>query len=245
MPDRSPFSDARVVLFDVGNTLLDASTLRNIALREAAEYLYQRGLVADPEMFCKAYTKVDRTIEGPSVNHLYSGLEIARRAWVATGLRQTPRSLGAFLAVYRQSVRRGIRRKGNLIRLFRSLHDRGYRIGVLSDGTAVEQMEQLFRLGLIEYVDALVTSEEVGVEKPHPRIYEEALSRLHAKPNETVMVGDDIWRDIAGAQKLGLLAILVTEYSEQGGRCRSVRPDATIETVLELAKMFIEDRHDR
>lgn len=57
----------------------------------------------------------------------------------------------------------------------------------------------------------VVTSEEVGVEKPHPKIFREVFRRLGKKPSECLMVGDDLRADIAPMKKLGGRAILVKD----------------------------------
>lgn len=79
-----------------------------------------------------------------------------------------------------------------------------YRIGVVTNNRQAEQEEKLRHLGMWHYVDALVTSEEVGQPKPAPRIFEVALARLGAQPAETVMVGDNWQADVVGALAVGI-----------------------------------------
>jgi len=51
--------------------------------------------------------------------------------------------------------------------------------------------EHLARLGLDRYFDAVVTSAEAGVAKPHPRIFRTALDRLGVEPTRALHVGDE------------------------------------------------------
>jgi len=67
----------------------------------------------------------------------------------------------------------------------------------------------LIRLGIHHFFDEVVTSEEVGVEKPDQRIFREALNRMDCKPEDSVMVGDKFKEDILGAVNAGMSAILV------------------------------------
>jgi HAD superfamily hydrolase (TIGR01549 family) len=58
-------------------------------------------------------------------------------------------------------------------------------------------------------VDAIVDSRTHGRVKPHPTIFQAALTLLGVEPRETVMVGDSIEEDIEGARALGMRAILI------------------------------------
>jgi putative hydrolase of the HAD superfamily len=56
-------------------------------------------------------------------------------------------------------------------------------------------------------VDVLIASEEAGVSKPDPRIFEIALERLEATADRAVMVGDSWANDILGARAAGIRAV--------------------------------------
>ena len=81
------------------------------------------------------------------------------------------------------------------------------RIAIVTNNLLDEQQEKLAFCGLASHVDALVASEDVGVAKPDPRIFEIALERVGASPAEAVMVGDSWANDVAGAHALGIRAI--------------------------------------
>jgi putative hydrolase of the HAD superfamily len=63
--------------------------------------------------------------------------------------------------------------------------------------------EQLELAGLSPFLTAVVSSAEVGVEKPDPRVFTEALRRLGVRPDRTLHIGDDA-ADQAGAAAAGL-----------------------------------------
>ena len=62
----------------------------------------------------------------------------------------------------------------------------------------------LARLGLEQYFDAVVTSQDLGVSKPDPLAFREAMRRTSVDSGEAVMVGNDLDRDVQPAQALGL-----------------------------------------
>jgi HAD superfamily hydrolase (TIGR01549 family) len=79
-----------------------------------------------------------------------------------------------------------------------------YRIGIITNNRTAEQADKLRFLGMTELVDALITSEDVGVPKPDPRIFRAALQQLGAQPEETVLVGDNWVADVLGARAVGI-----------------------------------------
>ena len=80
----------------------------------------------------------------------------------------------------------------------------------VTDMQARVQAQKLRQFGITNYVDYLVTSEEVGCEKPNETIFLRAIEKLHATPDTVAMVGDNIKKDILGSQKLGIAAWQVT-----------------------------------
>jgi HAD superfamily hydrolase (TIGR01509 family) len=85
-----------------------------------------------------------------------------------------------------------------------------YRLGVISNTVGsgdAELAEALERAGIRELIDALVTSRDFGKAKPDPAIYAEGARRLGVPLDETVMVGDRLDTDIAGALKAGIPGI--------------------------------------
>src|SRR5438309_9878562 len=69
--------------------------------------------------------------------------------------------------------------------------------------------EQLDHFGIAAHLDSVTFSAEIGWRKPSPRIFEAALGALGERADTTVMIGDSVDDDIAGARAAGLLAVRV------------------------------------
>ena len=65
------------------------------------------------------------------------------------------------------------------------------------------------QFGIDKYFKLIVTSEEEGIEKPNPIIFERALKRLNLEAKTVVHVGDSLISDYHGAENAGLKAILI------------------------------------
>lgn len=64
-----------------------------------------------------------------------------------------------------------------------------------------------FHIG--EYFQFIMTSAEVGIEKPNPQIFTKALSRTTFQPNEILFVGDSVISDYHGSQAVGMKPLLI------------------------------------
>jgi len=69
--------------------------------------------------------------------------------------------------------------------------------------------EEIERLGLSEYVDVLVFCTDVGWRKPAKQIFEFALEKLQALPQDCIFVGDHPGWDLTGPRAVGIEAILI------------------------------------
>ena len=83
----------------------------------------------------------------------------------------------------------------------------GLAVGVGTNMTADYQFAKLDRLGLLERLDFLVTSEEAGAEKPDKRLYDLCAEKAGCAPGECAFVGDSLKGDALGARNAGMRAV--------------------------------------
>lgn len=112
------------------------------------------------------------------------------------------------------------------------LRDRGLKVGLISNWD--RRLGGLFEgLGLMHLVDTVVSSADVGLRKPDPRIFELALERLDVAPAQSVHVGDHYYADMVGAGSVGMVPVLIDRH----GGDRQVRV-AFIRTLEELDEVL-------
>ncbi|KPL25329.1 MAG: hypothetical protein AMJ75_01190 [Phycisphaerae bacterium SM1_79] len=107
-----------------------------------------------------------------------------------------------------------------------------HRLALLTNGAPDLQREKLDGSGLEPYFDAVVISGDVGFGKPARKIFEIVLNKLDTQPNTTVIVGDSLHRDIAGAREVGLKAIWLNRDNKD--RDNGVQPDYEINNLYQL-----------
>ncbi|WP_201981178.1 HAD family hydrolase [Hymenobacter rubidus] len=194
------------VLFDLDDTLFDHIATARASLRTSAAPLpfFQ---TVDFESFYQLYSELLEEYHVLLMAGRYSYEEARRRrferllapywpAATASEIDDFVRANHTHYPLMRQPV-------AGAVALLHALKPH-YRIGVVTNNRTAEQEDKLRFLGMTDLVDALVTSEEVGVPKPSPRIFEVALERLQARAEETVLVGDNWQADVLGALAVGI-----------------------------------------
>ena len=94
--------------------------------------------------------------------------------------------------------------------VLQQLRAHGHRLGVITNGFKDMQRPRIANAGLLHYFDDIVISDEVGLTKPDPGIFELAMKRLQVDDKSTVFyVGDNPVDDIQGAGDFGLKTIWI------------------------------------
>ncbi len=104
-----------------------------------------------------------------------------------------------------------------------------YSLHIITNGFEEVQHRKLASSRLEPYFKNVVTSENVGVKKPDPRIFHYALQMAEARAEESIMIGDNYEADIQGALNVGMRAILC-EFNGELPR----EDVTTVKSLLEL-----------
>lgn len=122
----------------------------------------------------------------------------------------------------------------------KKLETDGYRLGLISNAGDDQDVQQLaHRFDIAQYFDFILTSAACSYRKPHPRIFELALSNWYFLPSEAVMVGDNLDADIRGAKSAGLYGIWLSRRAGPlNGDPLPVQPDARLSTLSELPALL-------
>ena len=125
------------------------------------------------------------------------------------------------------------------------LKKKGYKLGIITN--TVTSREEHVRIALRKidvekYFDVIITSVDVGHEKPDERIFMTALRKLKVKPKDAVMVGNRISADIVGGNRMGMKTILFKwnkRYTEKITSSEE-QPTRTINSLRELLLVLQE-----
>lgn len=108
-----------------------------------------------------------------------------------------------------------------------------YEMFILSNGFVELQSKKMATTGLTKYFKRVILSEEIGVNKPAPELFEYALRVAGADRNSTLMIGDAFESDILGAANAGLDQMFLNRRGEKN---LSFRPTFEITELCEIRK---------
>lgn len=195
-------NNERVVFFDVDGTLLDTSAFAETARKAAIGLMVDNGLPLDKD---EAYGVLKTIIREKGSNY---GKHFNVLTQVVLG-HEDPMLVALGMITYHNVKFALLRPFADTIDTLIYLKGQGYRLAVISNGIAIKQWEKLVRLNVYSFFDEVITSEEVGKEKPNKLIYDVALRKMNGNPEKSVMVGNKFKEDALGAVNAGLSAILV------------------------------------
>ena len=88
----------------------------------------------------------------------------------------------------------------NLLSTISRLSHEGYKIACCSNSIRKTVLTVLAKLGLIEFMDLIISNEDVSNSKPHPEMYWQAISKMGCLPEETLIVEDSPYGLLAAAR---------------------------------------------
>lgn len=110
---------------------------------------------------------------------------------------------------------------------------RDHRLALVTNGAPDVQREKLAGTTLAQRFGAIVISAELGIAKPDPRIFEHALRAIGAPREGSVMIGDSLSRDVAGARGAGLRSIWI-DRGEGTPKPDDAVPDARVTALSQI-----------
>ena len=118
-----------------------------------------------------------------------------------------------------------------------ALKAKNYKLGIIAN-QPLGSVERLTRYGLIDCLDAVFPSAEVGIDKPDPNLYTYALQAIGCSANKAVMVGDRPDNDIEPAASVGMHTVRILRGFFRDREDVNVKPDYTITSLMQLNEIF-------
>ena len=210
----------KAVFFDIDNTLYDSTLQVEMVRRNAIKAMIEAGLEIDEEAGLKALKEIVR-VKGSNYDHQFNDL------LEEFGYDNTPRIIAAGILAYHNTKAAYLVPFPDTVSVLLKLRERGYKIGVITEGLAVKQWEKLISLGLQHFFHAVLISEEVRKQKPDVEMFSIAAQRIGCTPKEAAMVGDRLDKDIGGAKRSGMttIEILKGKYASEKPASQEEEPD--------------------
>ena len=215
------------VLLDYGHTLIYFDERPHSALLGAYEKInrlladtLEREVPAAQVMIEKVSQAVDAEIQRDYAAGREEEVEIAAIYDVALrgiGLALEPAVIERVMELEQEGWLNSVHIGPDVVSTLEALQAQGLRLGLVSNAAYLPRLmkAQLAALGLARYFAGITFSSEIGVRKPHPAIYQDALVKVGVEPARTLFVGDRVREDVQGPKSLGMRAVLTREWRQE------------------------------
>lgn len=232
------------IIFDVNGTLSDIHTneWHDDVYRVISNLLSYQGIALDPNVIKDMYFRIMKE-QRDACGERHPEFDVTgifreivtrhssefTRSLPAGKIEQLPRLLAE---THRAASRFRLQLYSGVLETIRQLHPH-YHLAIVSDAQTAYAIPELNAVGLSGYFDPIIVSGDFGYRKPSHDLFKAALSGMQLDPSEVVFVGNDMYRDVHGAQKVGMKAVFFR--SNQGVPDKEgVTPDYVIDRFPEL-----------
>lgn len=189
----------KAVVFDLDDTLYMENEFVEYGLKNAAnvaETVY--GIVNANEKIRSLYQE--------------SKVNVFDRLVNAETIKDKEIAVAGLVKAYRNCEPKNLHCNPGVLDLLKTLKKKGVRTGIITDGFADVQKSKIKALGIQEYIDKIVITDELGgvqCRKPNPIGFEKMLKMLDVKPQEMVYIGDNPNKDFAIKKYLPIITARV------------------------------------
>jgi len=167
----------KLIIFDLDGVLVDAKKIHYNTLNQALSEIDSKYIISEAEHLSlydglKTNQKLDLLTKNKNLNKEYHN-----QIW-NTKQKLTIEAISK------------LEKDIKLINLFINLRNKGYKLACCSNSIRRSVLVMLSKIGLIEYMDLILSNEDVKNAKPHPEIYWKAMSMMDVLPEQTLIVED-------------------------------------------------------
>ena len=217
----------RAIFFDIDDTLYSTSEFAEEARSTAIDAMIAAGLHCQKEEIREELEEVTSEFGSNYESHFDRLLlRLPRRHY--KGLNPAIIVAAGVMAYHETKVRRlaSYEDAFEVLRLL-SMHT-DLILGIITEGMEVKQAEKLVRMRVNQFISpgAIFISNQVGISKPNPKLYQRACSDLNLKPAETMYVGDNPLHDIDPPNQIGMITVRMRrggKYYDSEGKTKPTR----------------------
>jgi putative hydrolase of the HAD superfamily len=239
----------KVVAFDLDDTLFNATDLSWEARISGLKAMISKGLNIELKKASLILNEIVKEYGSNNSNHYNIFIRRINRfepqIEFISSSKKNMYVTTAVMAYHEQKIKM-IEPFEDVVPCLREIKSMGIKTAIISDGIPIKQYEKILRLGIDEFVDLIVISDEIGVRKPNPKLFEYCLKKFGISGEESIYVGDNPVKDLIPARMNGMFSV----YIHRGGKYDSLttgekiltelRPDYEINTLKNFKEIIKE-----
>lgn len=239
----------KVIAFDLDDTLYNATELAREARISGLKAMIKKGLKIDLENAVLILNEIVKEY-GPNSSQHYDIFILRINRFEPQidfiSISQKNKYVSSAVMAYHAQKIKLIKPFEDVVPCLKQIKDLGIKTAIISDGIPIKQYEKILRLGIDNLIDLVVISDEIGIRKPNPKLFEYCLKKFGIKGEESIYVGDNLEKDLVPAHMNGMNSV----YIHRGGKYDSFAtgdktlnskiPKFEVNSLLELKKIILE-----
>jgi len=233
----------KLIGFDLDDCLFDSTDLSERARIKGIDAMISLGLKIDREKAIKVIGEIVDEFGSNSSKHYNYFIRRLNQMegnieYISYNTRY--KYIAAAVMAYHQEKVNSIRLYDDVKKCLVRLKNLSIKTAIITDGIPIKQYEKILRLKIDELIGLIIISDEIGIKKPNPELFNYWLKKFGVKGKETIYIGDRIDKDIVPAN----LNKIHTVYLHRGGKYDlthvdlkirgSLKPDYEISNLNEL-----------
>jgi putative hydrolase of the HAD superfamily len=231
----------RAILFDVDDTLYSTTHFAALARQRAVEAMVRQGIRLPVG---EVRRELDEVIAEFTSN--YGGhfdkllLRLPERCWA--GVNRALLIAAGVMAYH--ATKAELKPFPDVPPFLRRVHEHGeIMLGIITHGLEIKQAEKLLLLRLLQWINpsAIFISDQVGISKPNPKLYQRACAALGLDPREAMYIGDNPAHDIDPVNSLGMISVRIHRDNRFEGLTGKTAPRFEIRSFEDLVPILSEE----
>jgi putative hydrolase of the HAD superfamily len=197
----------KAIFFDIDDTLYSTSEFTELARGMAVDAMIKAGLSVERTVLLEELDEVIAEFAANYEHHFDKLLlRIPKRFYRGTNPAVI---VAAGVIAYHDYKTRRLAPYEDAVEVLRLLSKTDVVRGIITEGLEVKQAEKLVRMRIHPYLspNSIFISNQIGISKPNPKIYQRACSDLNLRPAETMYVGDNPLHDIDPPNEIGMITV--------------------------------------
>lgn len=190
----------KLIVFDLDGVIADTKEMHYEALNLALKEIDDKYVISFEEHLKK-----------------FDGLKTSKKLSILTSERGLPKELYKKINDRKQELTinlfSNLKKNDRMIDILKSLRDDGYTIGCCTNCIARTAYTALASVGVLPYIDIVLTNDDVKNAKPHPEIYWKIMSMLSVIPEEVLII-EDSPQGLAAAYRSGAKVLRVDDSQD-------------------------------
>ncbi len=228
----------KAILFDLDDTLFSTTEFARRARSNAVDAMIECGIDATHEVIAGELAEVIREFGSNYASHfdkLLQRLPPHQRRDANPAI-----VVAAGVCAYHDTKFEHLQPFPDVKPFLEALRAAKMRRGVITHGWTTKQSEKLVRLGIVDLFGSrdVFISDQVGIAKPNPKLYQFALREMGLLPGETMYVGDNLAHDITPPRTIGMHTAWINRSAKEGQDLEAAAPEFVVQDFRELATIL-------